>query len=412
MAKKIYLVGGAVRDKLMGLTPKDNDYVVVGSTPEEMLAEGFQQVGADFPVFLHPETKEEYALARTEVSTGPGYLDFKVDFNPNTTIEEDLKRRDLTINAIAIDMETGALVDPYSGMDDIKKRVLKMVNPNAFEEDPVRVFRLARFKARFPAFEIDDATYGKAMDMYTLDVTPERVGIEFMKALQTVQPSKFFDTLGGMGHTHFFDEVFELIGVPQPLKWHAEGDAFTHTMMVLDAAARDNMPIEVLFGALVHDLGKGTTYADILPSHHGHEERGVPLVAKFVDRLKLGNEFKRIGQMVARYHTHVHNVYKLNPKTFVKVFDDIKSHVDDARWIAQVAFYDNAGKLPYSPYGDKHRAFEFFVNAANVSLSSGYEIDVIQKMSIDARKNNHHRLKVAAVVQSQKTWEAYYAEYM
>jgi tRNA nucleotidyltransferase (CCA-adding enzyme) len=320
---KTYLVGGSVRDKLLGLTIKDRDWVVVGSTPEAMIAQGFQAVGKDFPVFLHPKTHEEYALARTERKTAPGYKGFVVHAAPNVTLEEDLARRDLTINAIA-QSEDGSLIDPFHGQDDLKNKVLRHVSP-AFVEDPVRVLRIARFAARF-GFTIADETLILIKNMVAakeLDyLVPERVWQELEKALTTTQPSLFFMALREAGALKsLFPEVDRLFGVPQVPKWHPEVDTGVHVMMVIDQAAKLTDDIAVRFAALCHDLGKGTTPSDILPQHNGHEARSIKLTQTLCQRIRVPKDIETLALKVAEYHTHVHLLFELRPATILQVIE-------------------------------------------------------------------------------------------
>lgn len=354
---EVYLVGGAVRDLLLGIEPKDKDYVVVGATEQELIWGEYKRVGADFPVFLHPDTGEEYALARTERSTGKGYHDFEV-VTDNVTLEEDLARRDLTINSIALDLKTNSVVDPYGGQQDLRDGILRHTT-DAFVEDPLRVFRIARFAARFPHFKIHRDTVELAKkivdDGLVHHLTSERVGKELEKALAETKPSRFFQVLDLFGALDiWFPEIKDLQGQTQPEKWHAEGDSYVHTLLVLDASTRSK-DVLVRWGALVHDLGKGVTPKDALPAHHGHEQAGVPRVATLVSRLRLGNRWLKIGQKVAKYHTHVHKVFELNPKTFSKVLDDIGDNITHTRIIASVAEFDGLGKIPavYNPKNGK-----------------------------------------------------------
>jgi tRNA nucleotidyltransferase (CCA-adding enzyme) len=320
---KTYLVGGSVRDKLLGLTIKDRDWVVVGSSPEAMIAKGFQPVGKDFPVFLHPKTHEEYALARTERKTAPGYKGFVMHASPNVTLEEDLARRDLTINAIA-QAEDGSLIDPYHGQDDLQNKVLRHVSP-AFVEDPVRVLRIARFAARF-GFSIADETLILIKNMVAakeLDyLVPERVWQELEKALATTQPSLFFMALRQADALKsLFPEVDRLFGVPQVPKWHPEVDTGVHVMMVIDQAAKLTDDIAVRFAALCHDLGKGTTPADILPQHNGHEARSIKLTQTLCQRIRVPKDIETLALKVAEYHTHVHLLFELRPATILQVIE-------------------------------------------------------------------------------------------
>lgn len=320
---KIYLIGGAVRDKLLGLTIKDRDWVVVGSSSGEMIAEGFEPVGKDFPVFLHPKTHEEYALARTERKSAPGYKGFVVHAAPNVTLEEDLARRDLTINAIA-QAEDGSLIDPFNGQQDLKNKILRHVSP-AFVEDPVRVLRIARFAARF-GFTIADETKILINTMVAakeLDyLVPERVWQELEKALATKQPSLFFIALREAGALQcLFPEVDRLFGVPQVPKWHPEIDTGVHVMMVIDQAAKLTDDIAVRFAALCHDLGKGTTPDDILPQHNGHEARSIQLTQDLCKRIRVPKDIESLAVKVAEYHTHLHLLFELRPVTILQVIE-------------------------------------------------------------------------------------------
>jgi tRNA nucleotidyltransferase (CCA-adding enzyme) len=323
---KTYLVGGAVRDKLLGLPVQDRDYVVVGSTPEEMVAKGFKPVGSDFPVFLHPETKEEYALARTERKSGHGYKGFKVYAAPDVTLEDDLLRRDLTINAMAED-ESGQLIDPFKGAEDLRNGVLRHVSP-AFAEDPVRILRAARFAARYAkwGFHVAHATNKLMREMVESGevdhLVAERVWTELDRALGEARPSRFFETLRGCGAlARLFPEIDALFGVPQPEKHHPEVDTGVHVMLVLDAAAQLSPDTRVRFAALMHDLGKGNTPQVEWPQHIGHEERGVELVKNFCRRLRVPNEHRDLAVLAARYHAHCHRIAELRPTTVVDTLE-------------------------------------------------------------------------------------------
>jgi tRNA nucleotidyltransferase (CCA-adding enzyme) len=325
---EVYLVGGAVRDRLLGLPHEDRDYVVVGATPQEMIAQGFRQVGKDFPVFLHPQTKEEYALARTERKTAPGYRGFVVHADPDVTLEEDLRRRDLTINALAED-EQGNLIDYYGGRSDLEHRVLRHVS-TAFVEDPVRVLRVARYAARFAdlGFGVADETMALMRAMVAegeVDaLVPERVWQELVKALAEPEPSRFFDVLRNSGAlARLFPEVDRLFGVPQPEQWHPEIDTGLHSMMVVDMAARLSPDPEVRFAALTHDLGKGTTPPEILPRHRGHEQRSLELIGGLCSRLKAPRRFCELARAVARYHGMAHMIDELRPGTVLDMLQGL-----------------------------------------------------------------------------------------
>ena len=325
---QIYLVGGAVRDKLLGLEVKDRDYVVVGATPEDMVAQGFRPVGADFPVFLHPQTKEEYALARTERKTGRGYKGFTVYAAPDVTLEDDLRRRDLTINAMATAPD-GTLIDPFGGVADLAQGVLRHVS-DAFSEDPVRILRVARFAARFAnirsGFKVADATNTLMQRMVAAGevdaLVAERVWAELERALAMARPSVFFQVLRTCGALErLFPEIAALFGVPQPPKHHPEIDTGVHVMLVIDQAARLSPDTRVRFAALVHDLGKGVTPAADWPRHIGHEAAGAKLVTEFCRRLRVPNDHRDLGLLVARYHTHCHRATELKPATLLDTLE-------------------------------------------------------------------------------------------
>ena len=323
---QVYLVGGAVRDALLGLDVKERDWVVVGATREELLRLKYREVGRDFPVFLHPETHEEYALARLERKVAPGYRGFSVEFGPEVTLEEDLARRDLTINAIAQSAD-GTLLDPHGGKRDLEARVLRHVSP-AFIEDPVRVLRVARFAARFAplGFRVAEETQAlmRAMvERAEVDaLVPERVWQETEKALHERRASEFFKVLRDCGALErIYPEIDALFGVPQPAQWHPEIDTGIHTLMVLDQAALLSSECKVRFAALVHDLGKGTTPPEQWPSHRGHEERSVSLIDALADRLRLPTEYRDLSIIVARYHGIVHRAFELRAKTILEFIE-------------------------------------------------------------------------------------------
>ena len=321
-----YLVGGAVRDKLLGLPVKDRDWVVIGSTPEEMLRLGFRQVGADFPVFLDPATQEEHALGRTERKSGKGYHGFVCDFTPEVTLEDDLRRRDLTINAMAEDPE-GRLIDPFGGLEDLRQRTLRHVSP-AFREDPLRVFRVARFAARFAAqgFTVAPKTLELMRDMVAsgelVSLTAERVWQETRAALDTQTPSVYIQVLQDCGALAvWFPEIAALFGVPQTPAYHPEIDTGIHTLMTLDMAAQLSDLPEIRFAALVHDLGKALTPAAELPRHIGHEDSGVRPIAALCDRLKVPRAWRELAVLACREHLNIHRAAELKPTTLLKLFD-------------------------------------------------------------------------------------------
>ena len=307
---KTYLVGGAVRDALLGIAGSDRDWVVVGATPEALQAQGFEPVGRDFPVFLHPHTREEYALARTERKSGRGYHGFVFHAAPEVTLEEDLARRDLTINAIAQDPDSGARIDPFGGQRDLQARVLRHVT-EAFAEDPVRILRIARFAARFPDFSVAPDTLAlmrRMVEAGEVDaLVSERVWQELSRGLMAPRPSRMLQVLRDCGALRvLLPEVDRLYGVPQRADHHPEVDTGLHLEMVLDAAARLDVPLAVRFACLGHDLGKGLTPADILPRHIGHESRGLPLVRAVCERWRVPAECRELAELVCAEHGHIH----------------------------------------------------------------------------------------------------------
>ena len=322
---QVFCVGGAVRDELLGLVVKDRDFVVVGSTPAEMESLGYKAVGKDFPVFLHPKTHEEYALARTERKTAKGYKGFQVHADSGVTLEQDLARRDLTINAIAKD-DSGQLIDPYRGMADLKQKMLRHVSP-AFSEDPVRILRAARFAARFTDFSIAPETLTLMCDMVESGevdaLVPERVWQELAKGLMESKPSRMFEVLRACGALKkIMPELDRLWGVPQPAIYHPEIDTGIHVMMVIDYAAAQGYSLPIRFAALTHDLGKGTTPKEIWPRHTGHEARSVSLLQEVSKRLRVPNECKELAQIVAKFHGKVHQVAQMRPETVLQFLID------------------------------------------------------------------------------------------
>jgi tRNA nucleotidyltransferase (CCA-adding enzyme) len=321
---KRYLVGGAVRDALLGLPVGDRDWVVVGADPDEMLAAGYIAVGRDFPVFLHPETREEHALARTERKTGPGYHGFAFHADRDVTLEDDLLRRDLTINAIAQD-EDGSVIDPHGGRRDLAAKVLRHVSP-AFAEDPVRILRLARFAARFADFAVAAETEALMREMVRAGevdaLVPERVWQELSRGLMEKTPSRMFDVLRRCGAlARILPEVDRLFGVPQRAEYHPEVDTGVHLMMVLDMAARLEATLPVRYACLGHDLGKGTTPAAILPKHIRHEERSVELVRQLSERLRVDNACRSLAEVVAREHGNVHRSVEFGAAAVVRLLE-------------------------------------------------------------------------------------------
>ena len=322
---KVYQVGGSVRDRLLGIPVKDRDWVVVGSTPEEMISLNYKPVGKDFPVFLHPETHEEYALARTERKTGKGYKGFNFHASPDVSLEDDLVRRDITINAIAED-DKGKLIDLFGGEQDIKNGILRHVSP-AFVEDPLRVLRVARFAARF-GFKIADETM---VLMKSISASGElefliadRIWKEMERALAGQYPTRFILVLRACNALNILlPEIDRLFGVPQPEKYHPEIDTGMHTIMVLNQAARLTEDSQIRFAALVHDLGKGTTPKKEWPNHHGHEERGVKLIKTLCDRIHVPKQYQELAVQVARHHLDCHRVQKMRPETILKKLESL-----------------------------------------------------------------------------------------
>lgn len=347
---QIYQVGGAVRDTLLGLPVKDRDYVVVGTTPEQMLAVGYRTVGKDFPVFLHPHTQQEYALARTERKTAKGYKGFSVHASPEVTLEEDLARRDFTMNAIA-QAEDGQLIDPFGGQSDIEKRLLRHVTA-AFSEDPVRILRAARFLARFTDFSVAPETMALMCEMVAAGevdaLVPERVWQEIAKGLLEAKPSRMFEMLRACGALKIiFPELDRLWGVPQTATYHPEVDTGVHVMMVIDYAASQQFSLPVRFAALTHDLGKGTTPAEVLPRHIGHELRSVDLIRDVVARLKVPNDCKDLALVVAKYHGKLHAARQMKAATLLHFLEELDAFRQRSRFedFLKACECDSRGRL-------------------------------------------------------------------
>lgn len=328
---QIYLVGGAVRDSLLQYPIKDKDYLVTGATIQQMLDLGYQQVGRSFPVFLHPETHQEYALARTEKKSGSGYTGFVCDFSTDITVEQDLLRRDLTINAMAMTEDSSTskktIIDPYNGQQDLNDRILRHVS-DAFSEDPLRVLRVARFAARYHhlGFTIAEETLALMAKISASDellaLTPERVWQEMESALAEQSAHVFFEILRKVGALAvLLPELDALWGVPNPPKWHPEIDTGLHTMMALKQACLLTDSVEIRFAVLCHDFGKGLSPVDNLPHHHGHEKSGVALVKQVCQRFKIPNNFRELAEIMSEFHTHVHRAFELKPSTILKLFD-------------------------------------------------------------------------------------------
>jgi len=324
---EVYLVGGAVRDRLLGLPVRERDWVVVGTTPEEMIERGYRQVGRDFPVFLHPETGEEYALARSERKSGHGYHGFEFDTSPDVTLEDDLRRRDLTVNAMAESPDGGGIIDPWGGRQDLEERVLRHVSP-AFSEDPLRVLRAARFTARFTDldFTLAGETLGLMAELSQSGelehLTPERVWQETANALEGPRPGVYFHILYVCGALQvLFPELDALFGVPQPQQWHPEVDTGLHTLLAVEQAARLSPSLAVRFAALTHDLGKGETPESEWPSHRGHERRSVRLIGRLCERVPVPKACRELALLVAEYHGLCHRAAELRPSTVMKLLE-------------------------------------------------------------------------------------------
>jgi len=373
---QIYMVGGAVRDALLGLPVQDRDWVVVGATPEALVAKGYVPVGKDFPVFLHPASREEYALARTERKTALGYRGFAVHAAPDVTLEEDLARRDLTINAIAQGAD-GALTDPYGGQRDIAARVLRHVT-EAFAEDPVRILRVARFAARFPDFSIAPETMTLMQRMVAdgeVDaLVPERVWQELARGFMAQQPSRMFEVLLACGALHkLLPEVARLWGVPQRAEYHPEVDTGVHLMMVLDMAAQMNAPLAVRFACLGHDLGKGTTPVAEWPRHIGHEERSARLLKALCLRLRVPNDCSELADVVAREHGNIHRSGEFGAAALVRLLERCDAFRKPERFadILLACECDARGRLGLNeqPYPQRQRLLSALSAAQSVKTA-------------------------------------------
>ena len=380
----VYLVGGAVRDQLLNLPVKDRDWVIVGATPQTLIDLGYQQVGKDFPVFLHPQSKEEYALARTERKSGQGYTGFICDFSADITLEQDLIRRDLTINAMAQDLQ-GNLYDPYHGADDLRQRILRHVSP-AFVEDPLRVLRVARFAARYHhlGFTIAPETL-QLMQTLTEQgelqhLTAERVWAETEKALNEKNPEIYFETLRQVGALAvLFPELDALYGVPNPAKYHPEIDSFVHTMMVLQQATLLSEQVDchksaVRFAAICHDLGKAKTPQSNWPHHHGHEKLGIVPTRNLCKRLKVPSYYQQLAELTCEYHTHIHKIVELRPETVVKLFNTFDVWRKPLRFMEflLVCFADTRGRkgFEHSQYPQQEFALALYQAALKVDIQS------------------------------------------
>jgi tRNA nucleotidyltransferase (CCA-adding enzyme) len=403
---RTYMVGGAVRDALLGLPVNDRDWVVVGATPQEMIALGFLPVGRDFPVFLHPQTREEYALARTERKTARGYHGFVFHAEPNITLDEDLARRDLTINAMA-QAEDGRLIDPFGGQADLRGRLLRHVTL-AFREDPVRILRVARFAARFADFRVADETFALMRQMVEAGevdaLVPERVWQELARGLMESKPSRMFEVLRECGAlARLLPEVDRLWGVPQRADYHPEVDTGVHLMMVMDMSARLEAPLPVRFACLTHDLGKGTTPADILPRHIGHEERSARLLKGVCERLRVPTECKEIAEVVAREHGNIHRSSEFGAAAIVRLLERCDAFRKPQRFdLALLACECDArgrGGMEDKPYPQRGRLRSALAAAQSVAT---HEIAArAQAQQIDGPKIGEliQRARVEAVAQ-------------
>nr|WP_178089605.1 multifunctional CCA addition/repair protein [Rheinheimera lutimaris] len=417
MAKKLatgkpvqrYLVGGAVRDSLLGYPFHERDWVVVGATPQQMLDLGYQQVGKDFPVFLHPQTKEEHALARTERKSGKGYTGFSVYAAADVTLEQDLLRRDLTINAIA-QADDGTLVDPFGGVADIKQKILRHVS-DAFAEDPLRVLRVARFYARYAHLGFSVAADTQALMRRLSDelstLTPERVWQETAKALSEQTPQAYFQLLRDTAAlATLMPELDALWGVPQPPQWHPEIDTGVHMLMVLQQAALLSPRLDIRFAALVHDLGKGITSPELWPSHHGHEHSGLPLIQQLCDRLRVPNDCRELALLVCEYHQLVHRARELKSSTVLKLFDaiDIWRKPERLNDILLCCTADLRGRTGFEQ-AEYPQAAYLQALAGAARLINAKEL-VAQGLTGEAIKHGLQRGRLSAIKAAKLQWQA------
>jgi tRNA nucleotidyltransferase (CCA-adding enzyme) len=403
-----FRVGGAVRDALLGLPVNDEDWVVVGATPDDMIQSGFLPVGKDFPVFLHPDTREEYALARTERKSGRGYRGFTFHTSPEVTLEEDLARRDLTINAIA-QAEDGALIDPFGGQLDLRRKVLRHVT-GAFREDPVRVLRVARFAARFHAFTLAPETLELMRAMVREGeadhLVPERVWQELARGLTEERPSRMFEVLRECGALErVLPEVDALWGVPQRADYHPEIDTGVHNMMVLDMSARLAAPLPVRFACLTHDLGKGNTPADVLPRHIGHEQRSAKLLKAVCTRLRVPNDCRELADVVAREHGNIHRSNEFGAAAVVRLLERCDAFRKPQRFeqVLQSCECDARGRLGMqeNPYPQRDRLLAALAAARSVDTAVVAEQARDQGLSGEAIGERIHAARAHAVQQVQ-----------
>ena len=412
---KVYLVGGAVRDQLLGLPVKDRDWIVVGAAPATLLSLGYQQVGKDFPVFLNPKTKEEYALARTERKSSAGYTGFICDFSPTITLEQDLIRRDLTINAMA-QSEDGEIIDPYGGKQDLENRILRHISP-AFSEDPLRVLRVARFAARYHSlgFKIASETLALMAELAQSGelqhLTAERVWLETEKALNEKNPEIYFETLHKTGALKvLFPEIDALYGVPNPVKHHPEVDSFIHTMLVLKQAVNltENNPIlnksAVRFAAICHDLGKALTPQNILPHHYGHEQAGIKPTRALCKRLKVPSYFQELAELTCEFHTHIHKAFELRAETVITLFNrfDVWRKPQRFQEFLQVCLADTRGRT-----GFENKDYPQ-IDYINQLLQAANEVDVQQVIADGFEKqeirNELTKRRILAVKQTKANY--------
>lgn len=376
---QVFLVGGAIRDKLLNLEVKDKDYTIVGSSAAELISLNYKQVGNDFPVFLHPKTGEEYALARTERKQGTGYTGFTCNAGQDISLEDDLIRRDITINAIA-QAEDGTLIDPHNGLPDIKEKILRHISP-AFSEDPLRVLRVSRFAARFfrLGFSIAPETL-TLMKSLTLsgelsDLTCERVWQETSKALQTQSPHVYFQVLRECGALKvLFPEIDRLFGIPGPKKWHPEIDTGIHTLMVIEQSVKLSTDIAFRFACLVHDLGKALTPPEKWPSHKMHELLGLPVINALCDRLKIPNDCRKLALLVCEHHTLIHSGLSLRPQTLLKLMDKCDAWRKPQRFlqVLECGIADSKGRagLENMPYHSADYIWQAFLVAGDVDVKT------------------------------------------
>lgn len=398
---KTYLVGGAVRDSLLNIPFKDRDWVVVGATPKQMLSLGYEQVGADFPVFLHPKTKEEYALARTERKSGSGYQGFECQFSPDVTLEEDLLRRDLTINAMA-KSEDGELVDPYNGQADLANKVLRHVSP-AFSEDPLRVLRVARFAARFAPLGFTIAPETMTLMQHMVEdgelehLVAERVWTETRRALTEKDPTTYFQVLRNCGALKvWFKELDALFGVPQRPEFHPEIDCGIHALMSLNAAHKAEGSLAVRWAALTHDLGKALTPANVLPRHIGHEKRGLAPLKALHKRLRTSNDCAELAAISSEFHTHIHRALELKASTIVKLFNrlDVWRRPERFEEFLQVCTADARGRTgfentPYPQADYMRKALKLAQSiTAQAVIAQGFEGAAIRK-ALDEERTSY-----------------------